>query len=348
MIVHGSYFGEKADVWSTGCILLELILGHERFCDVWMSAYDFDVLQDKVRFEDMIRSSVAALPDALEFPKDLKDFVIQFVKIRSSERPSVAELCRHTWMGDLFLTPNAGMLEGLGSLTSLADGLSISTSGLPGPFGDRADSPSHHTLDRRRSPSDATSSSFLSSMAPNLTQIAKMAGASFSDRERKLYEEHNTHVLQHEGGDGGEGGGSGGGGGEGGGAPGGGDGGEGGGGSEGGAGGIGNGGAVGHHQHKHDHHTLHLPPIDPQTPSVGKFRKILKKAEESLPPEQRWDPIEEESHHKGHLTSATSATAAVGRHHDAPEEDVTRPLKLTPRQSTLLSSASDPRITTST
>ena len=38
MIMHGSYYGDKADVWSIGCILLELVAGHEKFCDIWMTA----------------------------------------------------------------------------------------------------------------------------------------------------------------------------------------------------------------------------------------------------------------------------------------------------------------------
>jgi len=45
MILHGAYHGDKADLWSVGCIMLELIMGHEQFCDVWMTSYDYDVLQ---------------------------------------------------------------------------------------------------------------------------------------------------------------------------------------------------------------------------------------------------------------------------------------------------------------
>lgn len=31
MIICGSYEGDKADVWSIGCILLELLFGHRRY-----------------------------------------------------------------------------------------------------------------------------------------------------------------------------------------------------------------------------------------------------------------------------------------------------------------------------
>ena len=34
------------DVWSVGCILLEMMLGHARFGRVWMPAYKYDTLHD--------------------------------------------------------------------------------------------------------------------------------------------------------------------------------------------------------------------------------------------------------------------------------------------------------------
>ena len=293
MIIHGSYYGDKADVWSTGCILLELILGHERFCDAWMSAYDFDVLQDKLRFEDMIHTTVAALPDALEFPKDLKDFVLRFVKIRSSERPTIAELCSHAWVAELFpslLTDGVGIADKEDCIVPFAPT-------------ERFDSPSS-VGDRKRCGTNQN--------GHNVDQmhIAKIAGSSFSERERKLYEEHNTHVL-HEGT-------------------------------------VGMDDGKSNQGGKHtDHHTLHLPPIEPQTPNVGKFRKILKKAEDTLPPDQRWDTIEEEHHIKGTASHTHSSTNTnIGRQHDAYEGDDGGPgkLKLSPRQKILVSSSSDPRL----
>ena len=36
MILTGAYYGDKADIWSIGCIILELLLGHDMFCDNWM------------------------------------------------------------------------------------------------------------------------------------------------------------------------------------------------------------------------------------------------------------------------------------------------------------------------
>ncbi|KAG5186869.1 kinase-like domain-containing protein [Tribonema minus] len=41
MLVRGAYDGKKADAWSLGCILLELVLGHEDFCRLWVSDFNF-------------------------------------------------------------------------------------------------------------------------------------------------------------------------------------------------------------------------------------------------------------------------------------------------------------------
>jgi serine/threonine protein kinase len=61
MITKGSYFGDKADIWSIGCVLLELVVGHEKFCDMWMTAYDYEILQDKEKFKQIIEEKVGNL-----------------------------------------------------------------------------------------------------------------------------------------------------------------------------------------------------------------------------------------------------------------------------------------------
>jgi hypothetical protein len=47
MITLGTYYGDKADVWSIGGIILELMMGNERFCNAWMGAYEYEVLQSR-------------------------------------------------------------------------------------------------------------------------------------------------------------------------------------------------------------------------------------------------------------------------------------------------------------
>jgi serine/threonine protein kinase len=98
MIIHGCYFGDKADVWSVGCILLELICGHEKFCDLWMTAYDYGVLQDKEVFTETISETVDQLPDFLNFSENLNDFVKKFLELKSSKRPNAKQIARHPWL----------------------------------------------------------------------------------------------------------------------------------------------------------------------------------------------------------------------------------------------------------
>lgn len=58
MITQGCYQGDKVDMWSIGCILLELALGHRRFCLYWMRAYSYDVIHDCAHFDRRISDSV--------------------------------------------------------------------------------------------------------------------------------------------------------------------------------------------------------------------------------------------------------------------------------------------------
>ncbi|KAJ1436082.1 kinase-like domain-containing protein [Ochromonadaceae sp. CCMP2298] len=98
MIIYGSYYGDKADVWSTGCILLELMAGHEKFCDVWMTAYDYEILQDKKHFTETIQETVDQLPSVLNFSPALNNFILQFLDLRTNKRPHVSTLCSDPWL----------------------------------------------------------------------------------------------------------------------------------------------------------------------------------------------------------------------------------------------------------
>ena len=81
----GKYNGLLVDVWSIGCIMLELSLGHDIFCKSWMSAYDFDIIQRPSAFEDAIENAVSRLNLGC-MSVEMADFVKQVLVIDPSQR----------------------------------------------------------------------------------------------------------------------------------------------------------------------------------------------------------------------------------------------------------------------
>lgn len=98
MLTQGLYRGDLVDVWSVGCLLLEMVLGHERFCDVWMIAYDYETLQDKVKFSSIIKDTVESLPQALEFSDDLNSFITTLLTLDPTTRVDTTTIWKHPWL----------------------------------------------------------------------------------------------------------------------------------------------------------------------------------------------------------------------------------------------------------
>ena len=172
MIIRGSYYGDKADIWSCGCILLELTLGHEKFCDTWMTAYDYEILQDKAVFAKEIRMCIERLSDSLTFSHELNEFIVRFLRLRSSLRPNIADVCHDPWLGEMGLDSDGQTVPGRASPELLAVTNRHSLYGI------------EDALTNTEVDPDIIRSSF----------------NSLSERERKLYDTHNKHVTQsHEG-----------------------------------------------------------------------------------------------------------------------------------------------------
>jgi serine/threonine protein kinase len=131
MITIGTYYGDKVDVWSMGCILLELLLGHEKFCDAWMSSYDYEVLLNKAKFAQAISETLRELPSVLTFSDNVKDFALQFLQVNSSSRPSLYSVGGHPWLGGALdedlATSRASKLAALNIVTDQVE----SNSSLP-------------------------------------------------------------------------------------------------------------------------------------------------------------------------------------------------------------------------
>ena len=100
MILSPNYQGMKADVWSMGCIFLELLIGNELFWNHWMVSYDVEVLQDKNRFRTEIDTSTEELPSILNFSATLNTFLIAILQVNPEKRPTTQAIFEMDWLHD--------------------------------------------------------------------------------------------------------------------------------------------------------------------------------------------------------------------------------------------------------
>lgn len=59
MVVERRYDGRSADFFSSGCVLLELLLPAGDFAKVWMQTFDDNVMADTLQFKTRLRGAVA-------------------------------------------------------------------------------------------------------------------------------------------------------------------------------------------------------------------------------------------------------------------------------------------------
>jgi serine/threonine protein kinase len=125
MLLNANYQGMKADIWSMGCIFLELLIGNELFWGHWMVSYDVEVLQDKNRFRNEIVASTEELPEILQFSTALNSLLVTILQVDPSKRPTAEDIFAMEWFRDTIgealpvelLTPTVsfGGEEGLGA-----------------------------------------------------------------------------------------------------------------------------------------------------------------------------------------------------------------------------------------
>eukprot|EP00605_Chrysophyceae_sp_TOSAG23-4_P000586 GSChrysophyteH1.ASY1.ANO1.663.1 assembled CDS len=197
MITRGSYFGDKVDIWSCGCILLELVLGHERFCEIWMVAYDYEVMQEKASFSKEIKNTLEKLKQELDFSDSLNNFIMLFLQLRQSQRTSVANILNHEWLGltqeeKLALIPGYNENEKKMCISQLT--LEIENNdGRNSPLG-AAGSPCS-TPDLRYGQSVDLNDHQSNSTDP---ELLKNAFHNQSQKERRLYEDFNKMHAQND------------------------------------------------------------------------------------------------------------------------------------------------------
>ncbi len=106
LLLAKSYCGKRADVWSLGCVMLEMLLGHEVFTNLWCPPYDH--LHDDEAFRDAVSETVlqVKLGSTQCAPSPaLRMLVEQLLDLEPARRATVDQLCEAAYF-DLVL-PNA-------------------------------------------------------------------------------------------------------------------------------------------------------------------------------------------------------------------------------------------------
>jgi serine/threonine protein kinase len=101
IIGGGEYSGFAADVWSVGCIMLELTRGHDEFCRHWMTSYDYDILQEEHKFEEALREAVSKIEQRVDNCKkneEMNAFQKNLIKINPDLRYGASEMLKDSWL----------------------------------------------------------------------------------------------------------------------------------------------------------------------------------------------------------------------------------------------------------
>lgn len=96
----GKYNGFAADMWSIGCIMLELTRGHDYFCKVWMASYESNILQDNDEFGKSLKKAVIDIDKmrggGVEEEK-LVHFLQEMLVIDPDNRIDSSAMLSHPW-----------------------------------------------------------------------------------------------------------------------------------------------------------------------------------------------------------------------------------------------------------
>jgi serine/threonine protein kinase len=128
MILDGNlYCGIRADIWSIGCVLLELALGHEHYCHNWMNAYDKEVLQNENVFKDRLTTTLTEI-NALKFDNDdMGNFLKRLLVINPDDRMRSNNLIHDKWLCGKDRCPSRLYASSSDESTDCADSFKIDT-----------------------------------------------------------------------------------------------------------------------------------------------------------------------------------------------------------------------------
>jgi serine/threonine protein kinase len=98
MVTSKNYYGDKADIWSIGSVLLEVLLGHDEFHTRWLHVYENNIIKNKELFKITISNNIKTLPKIRKLPKDSIDLIVNILKENPSERITIENMLLHPWL----------------------------------------------------------------------------------------------------------------------------------------------------------------------------------------------------------------------------------------------------------
>jgi serine/threonine protein kinase len=102
MIIAESYNGLRVDIWSIGCVLLEMMMGNDWFETHWSSVYANLLSRDV--FAEEIATAVDGLQSDIECANisvsaDCVNVLRKMLDINPRSRITIHQLCMHPWIG---------------------------------------------------------------------------------------------------------------------------------------------------------------------------------------------------------------------------------------------------------
>lgn len=99
VVMHDSYNGRFIDAWSVGCVMLELVVGHDTFDHLWMKSYTHQAMCDQASFGARVMGTVKQLRQLPDFALAATPTTVRMAAtVRTSSAPELSP------MGDLLLS----------------------------------------------------------------------------------------------------------------------------------------------------------------------------------------------------------------------------------------------------
>jgi serine/threonine protein kinase len=100
---HSEYCGRQADLYSIGCIMMEIMMGQSFFRDVWLAAYRLVKSTSPKSFRGAIRMAIDSARKTLtaSYPADISKSIGGMISYESSMRPDIQSLqIRNNWIAE--------------------------------------------------------------------------------------------------------------------------------------------------------------------------------------------------------------------------------------------------------